>query len=132
MIGFTAMPSRRSAARNFLYGGDLITDAAPSVPGIVAMVGDDGVLTIYRFGLDGVGVSGAYSVAVTIIGFDVTIDERLTVGRRGEPPATAASVRIDCLGPERYHFHYRNEALGRSAAFTLNLRPGNRIDRRLE
>ena len=42
VVGAAAMPSRRSAAREFLYGGELIFDAAPSVPGIVAVVGDDG------------------------------------------------------------------------------------------
>lgn len=132
VVGAAAMPSRRSAAREFLYGGELIFDAAPSVPGIVGVVGDDGVLTIYRFGLTGVGSAGAYSIAVTIIGFDVTITERLTAGNGCGQPPTAASVRLDCLGRERYHFHYVNENLHRSAAFSLNIRPGNRIERLLE
>lgn len=130
VIGFSAMPSRRGAARTFLYPGTFF-ESTPSAPGIVAEVGDDGALTIYRFGLENISASGAYSLAVKIIGFDVTIEERLTVGRRGEPSETAALARIDCLGQERYHFHYRNEALGRSAAFSLNIRPGNRIERQL-
>ena len=132
VIGFSAMPSRRGAARSFLYGGDLYDDATPSVPGIVFIVPDDGSVDVYRFGLDGVSMSGAYSLALTIIGFDITIEERLTAGRRSDTWATAAHARIDCLGPERYHFHYRNEAIGRSAAFSLNIMPGNRIERRLE
>lgn len=130
VVAAAAMPSRRGAARTFLYGGTLRSDAALSEPGIVAVVEDDGTLTIHRFGLTGVSGNGAYSLAVTIIGFDVTIDERLTPGRPGEP-VTAAYATIDCLGAERYHFQYRSEATAASAAFTLNIRPGNRIDRRL-
>lgn len=132
VIGFSAMPSRRGTARTFLFGGELFDDVAPSVPGIVFVVGDDGVLDVYRFGIDGVDMSGAYSLALTIIGFDITIEERLTAGRLNGAVATAAHARIDCLGRERYHFLYRNEAIGRSAAFSLNIRPGNRIERLLE
>lgn len=132
VIGFAAMPSRRGSARTFLFAGELYDDVAPSVPGIVFQVSDKGTLDVYRFGLDGVSISGAYSLALTIIGFDITIEERLTAGRRDDTPATAAHAVIDCLGPERYHIHYRNEALGRSAAFSLNMRPGNRIERKLE
>ena len=132
VVGFSAMPSRRSAARSFFYAGTLRDDASESVPGIVAIVGDDGSLTIHRFGLEHITMTGAYSLAVTIIGFDVTIEERLTAGNRNDEKATAAYARIDCLGRERYHFHYRNEAMGRSAAFYLNISPGNRIERLLE
>lgn len=132
VIGFSAMPSRRGAARSFLYGGELFDDATPSVPGIVVIVADDGTVDFYRFGLNDISMSGAYSLALTIIGFDITIEERLTAGRRGDISATSAHARIDCLGAERYHFNYRNKALGRSAAFSLNIKPGNRIERRLE
>lgn len=131
VVAAMAMPSRRSAARNFLFAGELRSDAALSAPGIVAVVNDSGALEIHRFGLEGLGMSGAYSLAVTIIGFDVTIDERLTPGERSVQAATAAMATIDCLGPERFHFNYRSEATGRSAAFSLNIRPGNRIERRL-
>ncbi|MCM1066186.1 MAG: hypothetical protein NC418_01270 [Muribaculaceae bacterium] len=131
VVGAVAMPQRKGAARNFLYAGTLRADATPSQPGIVALVTDAGALEIHRFGLEEVDMSGAYSLAVTIIGFDVTVDERLTPGRLREGDATAAMAVLDCLGAERYHFHYRSEATGRSCAFSLNIRPGNRIERLL-
>lgn len=131
VVAALAMPSRRSAARTFFFAGTLRTDAAPSEPGIVAIVADNGSLTFHRFGIDGVSVSGAYSLAVTIIDFDVTIEERLTPGSPTDTSATAAYATLDCLGAERYHFNYRSEATGRNAAFSLNIRPGNRIERRL-
>lgn len=132
VIAAAAMPARRSAVREFLYAGFLDYDTAPSVPGIVATVNDDGSLTIWRFGLAGVSDLGAYSIAVKVSGFDVTITERITPGAPATRAATAGCVRLDCLGRERYHFQYVNENMGRSAAFSLNMRPGNRIERRLE
>lgn len=131
VVGLAAMPSQRSAARTFLYAGEIYDDAPASDAGIVALVQKDGSLVIHRFGLEGVGMEGAYSLALTIIGFDITVEERLTAGPRQALPATEARVRIDCLGAERYHFNFRSEATGRSAAFSLNIRPGNRIERLL-
>lgn len=131
VVGAAAMPSRKGAARTFLTGGTLRDDAEMSQPGIVAIVNDRGNLEIHRFGLEGVDMSGAYSLAITIIGFDVTIEERLVAGRHHEGPATAAMAVSDCFGAERYHFLYRSDATGRNCAFTLNIRPGNRIERLL-
>ena len=129
--GLAAMPSRRGSARQQLIAGELLSGATPSEPGIVAIVNDDGSMTIYRFGLENMCESGAYSLAVTFIGYDVTIDERLVYGRHGGIETNSAQATVTGLAPERYHIHYRSEATGRSAAFTLNMRPGNRIDRKL-
>ena len=126
VVGLAAMPSRRQ-----LIAGELLSGATPSEPGIVAIVNDDGSMTIYRFGLENMCESGAYSLAVTFIGYDVTIDERLVYGRHGGIETNSAQATVTGLAPERYHIHYRSEATGRSAAFTLNMRPGNRIDRKL-
>ena len=74
VVGLAAMPSRRGSARQQLIAGELLSGATPSEPGIVAIVNDDGSMTIYRFGLENMCESGAYSLAVTFIGYDVTID----------------------------------------------------------
>lgn len=133
VVGMAAMPSHRGEIRTFLYGGELLssdtTDATE--PSIEAVVDSRGRLVIVRHGLTGVNMSGAYSVAVKVSGFDVTIDERLTPGRQPADEALSASAIIDCLGPERYHIQYISEATGRSAAFSLNIRPGNRMERLL-
>ncbi|MDE6612438.1 MAG: hypothetical protein K2K22_07750 [Muribaculaceae bacterium] len=131
VVGAAAMPKSRGAVRTFLFGGTLRHDATPSQAGIVALVNDRGRLEIHRFGLDGVDMSGAYSLAVSVSGFDVTVEERLVPGRGREGAATAAYAELDCFGAERYHFQYRSEAIGASCAFSLNIRPGNRIERLL-
>ena len=130
VIAAAAMPSRRSAARTFLYGGTLVPGDEAEEAGVTFTVRENGNLRIDRTGLRGISVSGAYSLAVTIIGFDVTIEERLVVGRPADEGATEAYAVMDCFGRERYHFQYKSEA-GRSAAFSLNIRPGNTIARPL-
>lgn len=131
VIAAAAMPSRRSAARTFLYGGNLSDRNGPGEPAVTFIVETNGDVTVMRDGLDGITESGAYSIAVTIIGFDVTIEERLTPGRPADPAIYAGYTTMNCLGNERYHFHYKSEMTGRSAAFQLNIRPGNRITRPL-
>ncbi|MDE6197717.1 MAG: hypothetical protein K2F91_07630 [Muribaculaceae bacterium] len=131
VIAAVAMPSQKGAARTFFFSGILHSEPQASEPAVTFTVDDDGRLVIDRFGLDGIGAGGAYSLAVTLIGFDVTIEERLTAGDRHGSPVTSATAVLDCFGAERYHFNYRSEATGRGAAFSLNIRPGNRIVRRL-
>lgn len=130
VIAFAAMPSRRGPARQFLVGGALQQGAQATEAAIRATVTDSGALLLERIGLEGITMEGAYSLAVTVIGLDVTIDERLVPGR-GSEYANEGSALLDCLGQERYHFNYRSEATGRNAAFSLNIRSGNRIERRL-
>lgn len=125
VIGLAARPHGRGAVRTFLYSGELSDAGEPSEAGIVAHVDGRGMLEIYRYGLEGLD---AYSLAVKVSGFDVTIDERLTPGRRSGMPQTGYA-RIECLAAERYHIQYKSEATGRSAAFSLNIRPGNKIVR---
>ncbi len=136
VVGACAVPSRKGAVRTFFYSGVLSNPAGPSNPtsqaGIVCIVSDMGKLEIYRFGLEGIHDDGAYSLAVKISGFDVIIEERLTAGSTLFPEMTRAYAEIDCLGAERYHFQYISEYTSRKAAFSLNIRPGNRIERRLE
>ncbi|MCH5222393.1 MAG: hypothetical protein J1F05_08755 [Muribaculaceae bacterium] len=130
VVAFAAMPSRKSAARTLFFTGTLLTDAPPGEPQIVAVVNDHGALELHRLGIDGLTTNGAYNLAVTIIGFDVTIEERITPGN-DSCYAHAAFAVIDNLGAERYHFLYHSEAIGRNAAFSLNIRAGNRISRAL-
>lgn len=131
VIGLAAMPRTKGEARTFLFAGELAPDSTPSEAGIVARVDDRGRLEIYRYGLEGISMEGAYSLAVKITGFDVTIEERLTAGSRSAEAASIGYASIDCLASERYHIQYRSEVTGRSAAFSINMRPGNEVKRLL-
>lgn len=136
VVAASVKPSGKGAARTYLYGGTLVDDgpsAASDAPSIALEVSEDGRdVILERRGLAGVGFDdGAYSVAVSVAGFDVTIDERLTFGKGFGTPATGAVVNLECLAQERYHILYRSETLGRNCAFTLRLRPGVRLEREL-
>lgn len=127
VLAYAAMPAAMGPARTFLYAGVLDEGVEASEAAIVAEVADDGTLVIYRYGLQG---AEALSIAVKIIGLDVAIEERFTQAPRLTGSQTA-TFRLDCLGRERYHIRYHSEYIDGSAAFTLNIRPGNTITRRL-
>lgn len=137
VIAYAARPSDKGPARTFLYAGTLMgpcDDPQASAPaGIVAEVNPSGTLTINRYGLDGIHATGAYSLAVKIIGYDVSIEERLTAGAVTDVLMSAATATVDCLAPEeRYHIRYNSERTGTFTAFTLTLRPGSKVMRRLD
>ncbi|MDE6277822.1 MAG: hypothetical protein K2M06_06915 [Muribaculaceae bacterium] len=136
VVAAVVKPREKGPARTWLYGGTLLDDgpgADGEAPSISICMSEDGrELVLERRGLAGVNLDdGAYSVAVEVAGFDVTVNERLDFGSPGRPQATGAEVRIDCLGLERYHFLYRSKALGRNCAFTVSLRPSTRVERPL-
>lgn len=130
IVAYAAIPSRRGPVRGYLYGGTLLRDTEPSEPRISLEVRPDGLVTLTRDGLEGISESGAWSLALEINGFDITIRERLTPGRGGQTVYSAYAV-IDALGAERFHFQYISEATSLRTAFTLTLLPGNKITRPL-
>ncbi len=132
IIGLAALPARKGPVRTFLYAGTVEPDdSGDAEPSVILRVLDNGRLHITRRALAGVGPDGAFSLAVKVSGFDVTIEERTVEGRVAPVQIMLGEATVDCLALERYHFQYRCEALGRSAAFSLNLRPGNTIARPL-
>ncbi len=132
IVGFMALPSRRGEARQFFVQADVMdTGDEPDVPSIELICRDDGSVTLIRRGLQGVRTSGMVNLAITLIGFDLTIQERLIEGSTWDGPADTAMATLDMLGTERYHLVYRSEALSRIATLTLNNRPGFRASRPL-
>lgn len=133
VIAAASRPSRKSAARTFFYAGEPVDDpGAPHPAEIECEVDDRGNMHITRRGLEGVSEDGALSLAVEIIGLDVTIKERLTPGRNGFSPVTAMRATIDCLASERYHFQYLSETTKTGTAFYLTVKPGNSVVRELK
>lgn len=131
VVAALALPRRHQAVRTFFYNGTLHSADQESQPQVRFTVRPDSTLEIERTGLSEVRMDGSCNFAVKISDFDVVIEERITPGYI-EPQAGTATVVIDCLGPERYHFQYRSVKTGRTAALTLNLRPGNTLTRPLE
>ncbi|MDE6310393.1 MAG: hypothetical protein K2L96_01060 [Muribaculaceae bacterium] len=136
VVAAAVKPRDKKPVVTRFYGG-LLLDDGPRAEGeaasILLQVDEDGrELVLERRGLTGVNLdSGAYSVVVSVSGFDIVIEERLTFGEPSGPHATGAEVRFESPGPERFHFLYRSDVLGRNCAFTLSLRPGSRVEREL-
>ncbi|MDO4320368.1 MAG: hypothetical protein Q4C34_07305 [Bacteroidales bacterium] len=130
VVALSALPSRRGAAVLHLEAGRLLCgdEAVPGRPWLEVEVDRNGHVVITRHGLRGVAMDGAVSLAVNVIGFDISIEERLTPGR-GDDMAATAQFELDWLGPERYHIKYNSEDAGLFAAFSLPVRPGIRVVR---
>lgn len=93
-------------------------------PGLDITCRSDGSVCIQRTGVDGLAENGAVSLAVKKKGQDLSIEERVTIGR-GEPRGlTEAIFNIDFLPPGRYHVNYNSSDTGLFCVFTLSVIPG--------
>lgn len=123
VIGVFAKPGQRGAARTHLLAGEL-SRSVDDTPRVEVDCDDDGVVTLRRYGVQGVTESGAVSLAVTVIGFDVSIEERVVAGDHADRSIDTVTFRLDFLGCEHYHVKYNSEASSRFMAATVNNRPG--------
>ena len=130
IVAFLARPSSRGEARQHLLAGELSnasnrswSDNASVSPAISLIVRDDGAVVLFRHGIEGVTSSGAVSLAVTVIGFDITIEERIVPGNNIDDPIDTATFVLDFLAPDRYHLKYNSSATSSFVAATLLVRP---------
>ncbi len=130
---YIAKPSFRGEARQHFLSGKLTnstnrnwSDNSDKITGpeISLITRDDGSVAITRHGISGVYESGAVSLAITIIGFDITIEERIVTGNPIDDPIDTASFTLDFLAPERYHLKYNSAATSSFIATTILVRPG--------
>lgn len=126
IVACLCVPDRRSSAREFTYAGELDDDgtAGDAEPTVGVECLDDGTVVLTRTGLRGLTDAGALSLAVTVIGFDIFIEERMTQGRVAGAPVNRATFMLDFAGRERYHLRYNSPATSTEASLTLNNRPG--------
>lgn len=125
IIALAIRPSGRGEARQYFAEGILMRGEEPSDPELYLECLDNGDVALRRTGLEGLWPDGALSLVITRIGFDLTIEERLTPGNpQSGPEVDTAIFTIDFLAPERYHVKYTGAADGRFIAFTLPVKPG--------
>lgn len=133
VIALCIRPSRGAEARQYLLAGVLCdsTDDASSEPYIAVECLDDGNVLLRRGGLTGMTDGGAVSLAVTVAGFDIRVEERIVRTTDGLPVNTALFT-LDFLASERYHLHYNSEPTATAASMTLSNRPGMSLRRQLK
>ena len=129
IVAFLARPSSRGEARQHLLAGELSnasnrswSDSNSAQPAISLIVRDDGAVVLFRHGIEGVSSSGAVSLAITVIGFDITIEERIVPGNNLDDPIDTATFVLDFLAPDRYHLKYNSSATSSFVATTLLVR----------
>ena len=129
IVAFLARPSSRGEARQHLLAGELSnasnrswSDINSAQPAISLIVRDDGAVVLFRHGIEGVSSSGAVSLAITVIGFDITIEERIVPGNNLDDPIDTATFVLDFLAPDRYHLKYNSSATSSFVATTLLVR----------
>ena len=130
IVALVARPASKGEARQYLLAGELKA-GGNSEPMIELTAQDDGKVTLIRKGIEGITESGAVSLAVTVIGWDIVIEERLSEGYTDDEAIDTAVFTMDFLAPERYHIRYNSSVTGRFTATPFHNRPGYTITRQL-
>jgi hypothetical protein len=125
VIALCARPSGRGEAITHLVAGWLSEGDDTSEPALHVQCLDNGDVQLRRTGLQGVYATGAVSLAITQIGFDLNIIERVVEGSPIDGAAVHEAVsNLSFMAQDWYHIKYTDEKTGRFAAFSLHVRPG--------
>lgn len=131
IVAFVARPSQRGEARQHLLAGDLSFEDEYAQSAITLTALDNGTVVLQRHAIEGITTSGAVSLAITVIGTDIAIEERLSEGYATDPQIDTSTFYLEFLATERYHIKYNSDATGLFAAFTFSNRPGYKITKLL-
>jgi hypothetical protein len=125
IIALCARPSGRGTALTHLVAGWLAEGNADEEPALHVECLENGDVQLRRTGLHDVYATGAVSLAITQIGFDLDIKERVTEGAAVDGTTVREAIStLTFMAQDWYHIKYTDEKTGRFAAFTLHVRPG--------
>lgn len=123
VIGLLVKPGQRGQAETAFASGVLDREV-DTTPRIEIRCLDNGDVELRRCGLHGLTKSATVALAITKIGFDLTIEERITPGNPTDTPVERATFIIKGLAPERYHLNYNSSSYSTFLATSLPNRPG--------
>lgn len=137
VVAWFGVPKGRGEAVGHLLAGILGNEADPKADGaddshdgsLIVECRPDGTVRLVRTGLDGMTSSGAVSMAATLTGFELVINERRSPGYSNDPACTSVEWVLDFLGRERYTVRYLCEDSGAQCNFTFPVRDGLRLVR---
>lgn len=130
IIAVAARPASRGEARTILLAGEL-AETGEKEPAVEFTAMDDGTVELRRYGLPPVTSA---AIAITVIGWDISIKERLIPAGEYDfdlRPADTASFRLDFMAPERYHIKYTSDATSQFLATPFHNRPDYRVRKKL-
>ena len=129
LVGLIVRPHRRGQAETSFAGGELYADDDLR-PRVEFRYTSSGALEISRCGLSDLTSTDSVALAITRIGFDIEIEERIVRNEHsGGSPVQRAIFLLHDLAPERYHIKYNSSAYSTFLAVTLPLREGLRTVR---
>lgn len=128
VIAFAAMPAQRGAVKEYLLAGKIVTVDSETEPSISVECLQSGAVKLCRKGFQTCIPPAAVSLAITVKGFDVTINERITPGHIEGAPVEA-EFTLDFMGQDRYHIRYISDTTSRSCTMVLNNLSGIKITR---
>lgn len=131
VVAAVAHPSSTKPVVERLLAGDIGEDVDSPGPCVSLRVLDTGQIELTRHGVEGVSDDGAVSLAVTVKGSDVIIEERIVAGRLCPMAATRATFLLDFLPYGRYHILYNSQPTSQFVAFPFTHRPSMRVTKRL-
>ncbi len=134
-VAAIAMPKGKGAAETgFLTGElDLAPADADNTPRVEFACRQDGAVVIRRYGLPDLTAGATVALAVTRVGFDISIEERITpadprchalLESEAAKPVNRATFVLHGLGHERYHFKYNSDPTSTYCALTFRNIPG--------
>lgn len=123
IVGLLVKPRGRGQAETAFFTSTLDRDV-DTTPRIEFRCLDNGDVILRRCGLHGITASATVALAMTRIGFDLEIEERVTPGNPADTPVERATFTIKGLANERYHVRYNSSAFSTFLATSLPNRPG--------
>lgn len=131
IVAAVSIPASKGEAKLHLLPC-ILEPGDENVPaGLYFQCRDDGTVDVVRTGLRGVGPAGAVSMSVKVIGFDITIEERVTHSDTSQGEFHQAAFNMDFLAPEWYHIRFNSEDTGQFCACTLHVRPGLKMNKNM-
>lgn len=122
--GAIAMPRQKGQAETSFATGTLDREV-DTTPRLEFQCLDNGDVILRRCGLHDLTTAATVALAITRVGFDITIEERVTPGNAPDAtPIERATFLLEGLAQERYHITYNSHAFSTFLATTLPNRPG--------
>lgn len=123
IVGLIAKPHDKGQAETSFAKATLSYDS-DNTPRLEFQCLDNGDIVLHRCGLCGLTSSATVALAITRIGFDLSVEERITPGNNSDTPANRATFLIENLASERYHLAYNSSAYSTFLSTTLINKPG--------
>ena len=125
IVGLLVKPRERGQAETSFATATLDREV-DTTPRLEFQCLDNGDVILRRCGLHGLTSAATVAIAITRIGFDLEIEERITPGMPNptDTPVERATFTIKGLANERYHIRYNSSAFSTFLATTLPNRPG--------